>query len=150
MARWQDIIDDAPEFARYVERVFGERKHKALATLRRDGSPRISGIEVEISKGDMWVGMMPDSLKARDVLRDPRMAIQAMTDDPTENDPSAWVGDAKVSGEAEKVEGRNPQGGHRFRIDIREVVVTRVGTPADHLLIESWHEGRGFSSAKRK
>jgi hypothetical protein len=39
---------------------------------------------------------------------------------------------------------------HRFRIDITEVVLTRVGTPADHLLIESWHPGRGLQRLERR
>jgi hypothetical protein len=150
MARWQDVVDDASDFAQHVRRVFDERKHKALATLRKDGAPRISGIEVEFSDGEMWLGMMPGSLKARDVRRDPRLAIQAMSDDPPDGDPSAWLGDAKVAGRAEEVQTGDAASGHRFRVDVREVVVTRVGTPADHLLIESWHEGRGLTSVKRK
>ena len=150
MARWQDVVDDVPDFAGRVRRVFDERKHKALATLRKDGSPRMSGIEVEFSDGEMWLGMMPGSLKARDVRRDPRLAVQAMSDDPPDDDPSAWLGDAKVAGRAEEVEARDAASGHRFRVDVSEVVVTRVGTPADHLLIESWHEGRGLTSVKRK
>ena len=149
MARWKDVEEGAPDLASRVRGIFDLRKHKTLATLRRNGSPRISGIEVEFSDGEMWLGMMPGSLKARDVRRDPRLAIQAMSDDPPEDDPSAWAGDAKVAGRAQEVKGKNPQGGHRFRIDLSEVVVTRVGDPADHLLIESWHEGRGVTSLKR-
>jgi hypothetical protein len=40
-----------------------------LATLRRDGSPRISGTEVEFTDGQVWLGMMPGSLKALDLRR---------------------------------------------------------------------------------
>ena len=36
-----------------------------------------------------------------------------------------------------------------FRLDITELVVVRLGDPADHLVIESWHEGRGVSSIRR-
>ena len=36
------------------------------------------------------------------------------------------------------------QASHRFRVDVTEVALTRVGEPADHLVIESWHQGRGF------
>ena len=36
-----------------------------------------------------------------------------------------------------------------FRADVTEIVVTRIGEPADHLLIESWHEGRGYDCVKR-
>ena len=150
VARWQEIAEEAPDLARRVRKVFDLRKHKSLATLRRDGSPRISGIEVEFSGGEIWLGMMPGSLKARDVQRDPRIGILAMSDDPPEDDPSAWLGDAKLAGKTiEVVEHKSPQGGHRFRVDVTEVVHTGIGSPADHLLIEAWHEGRGITQTKR-
>jgi hypothetical protein len=37
-----------------------------------------------------------------------------------------------------------------FRFDIAEVVLTYVGNPPDHLVIESWHEGRGYTRQTRK
>lgn len=36
-----------------------------------------------------------------------------------------------------------------FTIDIAEVALTYVGTPADHLVIESWHQGRGWRRRSR-
>jgi hypothetical protein len=36
--------------------VFDLRRHKTLATLRQDGSPRISGIELEFVDGDVVMG----------------------------------------------------------------------------------------------
>ena len=150
MARWEEIAAAAPDLAKRVREVFEARKHKTLATLRRDGSPRISGIEVEFSEGEMWLGMMPGSLKAHDVLRDPRLAVHALSDDPPEDDPSAWSGDAKIAGRASEVTNENAEGGHRFKIDLAEVVLTRVGSPPDHLLIESWHEGRGITRQERR
>jgi hypothetical protein len=30
-------------------------------------------------------------------------------------------------------------------IEITEVVLTTVGTPPDHLVIQSWHPGRGLT-----
>ncbi|HEY1296228.1 MAG TPA: pyridoxamine 5'-phosphate oxidase family protein, partial [Chloroflexota bacterium] len=77
MSRWQDVVDTAPEFADRAQRLFQARKHKTLATLRSDGSPRISGTETQFADGDVWLGMMPDSLKARDLRRDPRLALHS-------------------------------------------------------------------------
>ena len=37
-----------------------------------------------------------------------------------------------------------------FQVDISEVVLTRVGSPADHLVIESWHPGRGRERTERR
>ncbi len=46
-----------------------------LATLRRDGSPRISPIEVTLTGGSLLVGMMPGSCKYHDLRRDPRTCL---------------------------------------------------------------------------
>ncbi|MDQ3955985.1 MAG: pyridoxamine 5'-phosphate oxidase family protein [Actinomycetota bacterium] len=149
MARWSEIEEAEPDFARRVRELFDARVHKTMATLRRDGSPRISGIEVQFEDGEVWIGMMPGSVKARDVLRDPRLALHSTSEDPPPDAPDAWAGDAKLSGTAEEVTQPPDAQGHRFRVDIKEVVLTRVGTPADHLLIESWHDGRGWRAVKR-
>jgi hypothetical protein len=155
MARWQQIVDEAPEFASSVQAVFDAYLHKTLATLRRDGSPRISAIEATFLEGDLWLGMMTDSLKARDLLRDPRMALHCATVDTT-----LATGDAKVSGRAVAVD--DPQtmlalahgneeiatGAHLFRVDVDEVVLTRV--VGEDLVVDSWHEGRGVTTVRRK
>jgi hypothetical protein len=152
MARGEDVAAAEPGFAARVRQVFEAHRHKTLATLRKDGSPRISGIEMEFSDGDVWLGMMPDSVKARDLRRDPRLAVHSASEDPSAHDPSAWPGDAKLAGRA--VEVPDPQHpttpSNRFRIEITEVVLTRVGQPADHLVIESWHEDRGLERRERR
>jgi hypothetical protein len=40
------------------------------------------------------------------------------------------------------------EGAHQFRVDIDEVVLTRV--EGDDLVIESWHEGRGLERTSRR
>jgi hypothetical protein len=44
-------------------------------TTRRDGSARISGVEPLIMDGELWLSMMPSSVKARDLYRDPRILL---------------------------------------------------------------------------
>jgi hypothetical protein len=39
--------------------------------------------------------------------------------------------------------------GHLFRIDIDDVVVTHVGNPSDHLVIELWRPYQPLKSTKR-
>src|SRR3954469_18397082 len=99
MARWEEVQSAEPEFAERVMALFGAGRHKTLATLRRDGAPRISGIEATFAGGELWLGMMPRSRKGQDLRRDPRMALHSPSLDPPE-DPTAWGGDAKVSGRA--------------------------------------------------
>lgn len=151
MARWDDVAAVEPDFAARVRQVFEARRHKTMATLRKDGSPRISGIETQFADGEVWLGMMPDSVKARDLRRDPRVAVHSASDDPPTDDPGAWGGDAKLAGRAVAApDPRQPDAPpNRFRVDISEVVLTRIGTPADHLVIESWHEGRGLKRWER-
>jgi len=142
MASWHEAETEAPELAARARQLFDANKHKTLATLRRDGSPRISGIEVEFEDGELWFGSMWRAVKALDLQRDPRFAIHSASDG------ADFQGDAKVAGRAEEVssDGRS----HRFRADVTELVVISLGgDPPDHLVIESWHAGRGLTTRRR-
>jgi Pyridoxamine 5'-phosphate oxidase len=151
MANWSEVQEEAPELAERAWTLFGLDKHKTLATLRRDGSPRISGTELELVDGDLWLGSMEGAVKALDLRRDPRYALHSLSPE------AGWKGDAKIAGRAEEtfdpearahIVGEGSQA-HAFRLDVEELVVVRLGEPADHLLIESWHEGRGLSQMRR-
>jgi hypothetical protein len=145
---WSTVEAEAPELAAAVRACFAMRRHCTLATLRADGGPRISGIEVEWSGGEVLLGSMAGAVKAGDLQRDPRLALHSPTVDPVEGDESSWPGEAKLAGRA--VEVPAPEGsGHRFQIGVTEVVHTRVGSPADHLVITSWHPGRGVQERRR-
>jgi hypothetical protein len=143
MASWGEVEAQAPELAARARSLFDGFTHKTMATLRRDGSPRISGTEVEFSDGEAWIGSMSRGVKALDLQRDPRFAIHSGSADPPD-----WPGDAKIAGTAVEVTEPGADS-HRFRLEITELSVVRLGDPADHLLIESWHEGRGLSSLRR-
>jgi hypothetical protein len=155
MARWSDVEKEAPKLAARARELFDAKKHKTLATLRRDGSPRISGIELEFRDGDAWIGSMWRAVKALDLQRDPRFAIHSGSDDPDD-----WKGDAKIAGRAEEITDSEavddpdaevpPERSHSFRLDIAELSVVALGEPRDHLVIDSWHEGRGVSSRRRR
>jgi hypothetical protein len=159
VAGWDEFARSAPDLAAAVRRRFDSHRHKMLATLRRDGSPRISGIETTFADGELWLGMMPDSLKALDLRRDPRLALHSASLDPNMSD-----GDAKVAGRAEEVTDAEGLGRYRravgeqleegsfhlFRVDLSEVVLTKVGDPPDHLIIESWREGEGVRRTERR
>jgi hypothetical protein len=149
LTAWSEVAAAEPDLADHVRRCFGVRKHATLATLRRDGSPRISGTEVEFSDdGAIYLGAMPGSVKALDLRRDPRLALHSPTVDPPEADPSSWLGDAKIAGRAEEVS--DPQATstpHRFRIDVEEIVVITVA--GNQLEIRSWHPDRGLERRRR-
>jgi hypothetical protein len=160
MPGWEEVVREAPELAAAVQARFDANRHKVLGTLRADGSPRLSGIEVTFRDGELWLGMMPDSRKALDLRRDPRLALHSAT-----VDPELVHGDARISGRAVEatdagamtalVEGdaRHEDGapaGHVFRVDVTELMLIKIGEPADHLVISSWHEGRGVERVERR
>jgi hypothetical protein len=107
---------------------------------------------LEFADGDVYLGMMPDSRKLRDLERDARLAIHSPTEDPPVDDPHAWAGEAKLAGRAIEVDFPNPpvSGGRRFKVDILEVVLTRLNDRADRLVVESWQPGRGRRLLERR
>ena len=145
MPTWAEFAAAEPEFAERVRELMQTRKHLTMATLRRDGSPRISGTEVEFVDGRLRIGSMPNAVKARDLLRDPRVAIHGPTADPPQEDPRGWPGEAKVAGRAIAI--ASGEGGHSFEIDIDEVVITSLG--GGSLVIESWNPRRGYHRLAR-
>lgn len=142
---WAAFEQEAPELAQDVRAAFAVRKHCTMATLRADGSPRISGTEVQLADGELHIGSMPGARKAADLQRDGRLAIHSPTVDPPEGDESSWAGEAKLAGRA--VEVPSDDGSHRFRIDVDEVVHTAVD--GERLRIRSWHRGRGVQERRR-
>ena len=153
MASWAELEREVPELAAAAQQFLEGRAHRTIATLRRDGSPRISGTEMRIDGGELWFGSMWRSHKALDLLRDPRFALHSGSED-----PPGWAGDATVSGTAVEVDpaeiarifGQDPPGpSHLFRADITELTVVSMGDPADHLVLESWVAGRGYRRRTR-
>lgn len=147
MARWQDVVDSEPEFAAAVQALFDAGRHKTIATLRKDGSPRISGIECEFHDGEVTFGSMKGARKVGDLRRDPRLALHSPSADPPDDpDPTAWPGDAKLSGRAVETTADDADS-HAYRVDIQEVVLTKVGG-ADHLVITLWRPGVPLKTAR--
>lgn len=148
MASWAEFEAAETEFASRVRKLMTSRKHLTIATLRRDGSPRISGTEVEFADGELRIGSMARAVKAMDLRRDPRVAIHGPTDDPPANRPAGWQGEAKVAGTAKEVDSDSDA--HRFLIDIQEAVVTRLNDAGNRLVIESWNPSRGYRAMERE
>jgi len=148
MPSWAEFEFAEPEFAARVRALIIARKHLTMATLRRDGSPRISGTEIELSDGKLWIGSMAGAVKAQDLRRDPRVAIHGPTDDPPAGNPTEWKGEAKVSGTASEVDSGSAA--HRFLIDVQEAVITRLNEAGNRLVIESWNAARGYRKLERE
>lgn len=151
MTAWRDFEAAEPEFAARVQALFDAHRHKTIATLRADGSPRISGIEATFSDGDLTFGSMANARKGADLRRDPRFALHSATVDPVEGDNAAWPGEAKIAGRAVPagpVTG-GPEG-ESFRADIDEVVHTHLNEQATLLVVEWWTPDHGLRRIERE
>ncbi|GAA3749740.1 pyridoxamine 5'-phosphate oxidase family protein [Salinactinospora qingdaonensis] len=153
MTTWETFAAAAPDLAAAVRARFEAHTHHVLATLRKDGSPRVSGTEVTFKGADLTIGSMPEAVKAHDLQRDGRYALHA---NPGDADMSE--GDAKISGRAVEVtdeaaleaarEPGQPAGPfHLFRMLIGDVVLTRVAN--DRLVIEHWRPGQEVRRTER-
>ncbi|MFC8452999.1 pyridoxamine 5'-phosphate oxidase family protein [Kitasatospora sp. NPDC057223] len=156
MATWQDFEHEAPDLAPAVRARFEANKHHVLATLRRDGSPRVSGTEVQFIGADLTIGSMYGAVKARDLQRDARYALHS-----NPGDSSMAGGDAKIAGhaveitdaveltayESELPEPPPPGPFHAFRMELDQVVLTTL--EGDHLLVRSWRPGEPVKTVQR-
>ncbi|HVN11483.1 MAG TPA: pyridoxamine 5'-phosphate oxidase family protein [Kineosporiaceae bacterium] len=149
MTSWQEFSAQAPELAVRVAERFDAHRHKTMATIRPDGSPRISGTEVPIKLGQVYLGGMTGNKRFADLRRDPRVAIHSGSDD-----PEVWTGDAKIAGRAVEVSDEKEKAAFRdaaeevppgdfelFRVELTEAVVVRLSEERDRLLIDVWREG---------
>ncbi|MET7599450.1 MULTISPECIES: pyridoxamine 5'-phosphate oxidase family protein [unclassified Streptomyces] len=156
-SNWAAFAAAEPELARTAEARFGAFTHHILATLRKDGSPRTTGIEVRFLDGELWLGMMPGSLKALDLRRDPRFALQANPGPGTD----MAGGDVRVAGRAvevrdpevvgrytEAVNPPDPEAFHLFRTELTEVVRTCVEDDT-YLVVRIWRPDSPLRTFKR-
>ncbi|MGH2824006.1 MAG: pyridoxamine 5'-phosphate oxidase family protein [Thermoleophilaceae bacterium] len=155
MPSWSDFESAAPELAERVRARLDAHTHKTLATVRRDGSPRISGTETAFADGELWIGSMWRARKAHDLQHDPRFALHGGSDDPPD-----WTGDAKLAGVAEEItdpervreingEKAPPGPSHLFRLDLREVSTVGLDDTRKALVIEVWTPDGGVRTIKR-
>ena len=155
MPAWREFEASQPEFAGRVRHRFDAGRHKTIATVRGDGSPRISGIECEFVDGDLRFGSMTGARKGADLRRDPRFALHGPAFHPEEGKEGSWPGEAKIVGLAVHMgpiatdaSGEHPDG-DRFIADITEVVITSLNPQATKLVIEYWTPERGLRRIER-
>jgi hypothetical protein len=73
---WADLEREAPDLAAIARDEFARSGMALVGTLRRDGSPRISNVEPVVADGELYLGMMWQSRKAVDLMRDPRLVVR--------------------------------------------------------------------------
>ena len=168
MTSWTDFEQVEPDLAQRARGIISSTTNCVLATIRADGSPRVSGIDPFFRNGELWIGSMPSSRKGADLARDQRMALHGIpwesrkikegAEDPGE-------GDVKITGRAVKLgddEGsarilreyfaelgvdEPPEGGDLYTIDLATVVV--ISVIDDKLVVDRWSAADGRKVVKR-
>ncbi|ANY06052.1 pyridoxamine 5'-phosphate oxidase family protein [Pseudonocardia sp. HH130630-07] len=149
MTSWGEFRAAEPEFAGLAERILGRGVALVIATLRADGSPRVSGLEIVLDGGELAFGSMPGSRKGADLRRDPRFALHAAPAD--QSGGAMGDGDLKVSGRAVwtgPLAGSIP--GDGFQAELGEVVWTGVNEARNRLVVRWWSPGSGLRSVERE
>ncbi|MFI1198918.1 pyridoxamine 5'-phosphate oxidase family protein [Streptomyces sp. NPDC020883] len=153
-ACWAAAEAAVPEFAAAVRERFGAYRHHVLATLRKDGAPRLGGLEADFRYGELWLGLMIGSRKALDLRRDPRFALHANPGGGTD----LAEGDVRVAGRAVEVTdpgpkaryaaaAKPPEPFHLYRALLTEVVRTSAEKP--FIKLEIWRPGRPLRTIRR-
>ena len=151
MTAWRDVEEAEPEFAQRVRALFDAHRHKTIATLRADGSPRISGIEAVFEGGELVFGSMANARKGADLRRDPRFALHSATIEPVEGSEARWPGEAKISGRAIAAGSiAEAADGDRFHADIADLVHTHPNQEATRLVVEWWTPMHGLRWIERE
>jgi hypothetical protein len=128
-----------------------------VATIRHDGTPRLSPVEPLLLEGDLWLSMMWQSTKARDLLRDPRILVHSVITRRdgaegefkirgtarTEHDPAVQ---RRYAGTVAGSLGWNPQPGrfHLFAVDISQVAFISYDAATGDQHVAMWPPGREF------
>ena len=152
--RWSDLQDQQPRLGALAhDRLVGPGV-LLVATVRRDGTPRLSPVEPFVLDGDLWLSMLLGSLKAADLLRDPRVLVHSIV-----TGPDGGEGEMKVRGTAVAVldEARQrryadavaaalpwtPEVGrfHLFRVDVDDVTYVRYDNASGDQFVVRWPAG---------
>jgi hypothetical protein len=130
MLRWVDFEGASPELAALGRARFERFGFLFAATVRSDGGPRVNPVEAYVVQGHLVLNMMWHSLKANDLLRDPRVYLHTPI-----TDRLGAPGEFKLTGRAlpiedpalrhaaadaieARIDWRPPERSHFFTIDV--------------------------------
>lgn len=122
MVPWSQLHDEAPELGRLADELFGRTGLALVGSTRADGWPRISPCEPFVIDGDLYLGMMWQSRKALDLVRDPRCVVHS-----TVADKAGTEGELKAYGRA--VDVPEPDRRERYRATLEAQTGWRPSEP---------------------
>jgi hypothetical protein len=92
---WASFAKAAPDLARLFEERLEATGLALIGTIRKDGTPRISPLEADIFEDHLLLGMMWQSKKALDLIRDPRCLVHSVV-----SNKDGTEGEVKLRGRA--------------------------------------------------
>jgi hypothetical protein len=155
--RWSEMTHAQPRLAALGQRRLVEPGVLLVATIRPDGAPRLSPVEPFLMDGSLWLAMMWQSTKARDLLRDPRIQVHSVI-----TNREGTEGEFKIRGTASEEHdpavqrryaeavasslGWRPEPGrfHLFGVEIGQVTFIRYDPPTGDQYVTLWPPGREF------
>lgn len=159
---WADFEGAAPELAALGRERIERFGFVFLGTIRKDGGPRVNPVEAHFVGGELTHALMPRSVKALDLLRDPRAYLHTPILDAELGRPGEFklratalvVDDADVrSAIQEAVETRGgwrpPAEWRFFRLDIESAAFHEYDEAADVHVLKTWTPERGYVAATR-
>jgi hypothetical protein len=155
---WRELEGAAPEIARLGRERLEGVGVAFLGTLRPDGRPRISPVEAHVARGHLLIGVMPRSLKLRDLERDRRCTLQSAV-----TDPDSGEGELKLYGRANEVGedelrasadrawwARRPrEDATVFSFEIDEAAFVSWEVERGEMTVRTWSPRRGARTATR-
>lgn len=152
--RWTDLQTQQPRLGAVAhDRLIGPGV-VLVATIRRDGTARLSPVEPFVLDGDLWLSMLHGSLKAADLHRDRRVLVHSIVTGPSGED-----GELKLRGTARAADDRDsqqryadavsaalpwsPEVGrfHLFSVDIEDVTFVRYDNATGDQFLTRWPAG---------
>jgi hypothetical protein len=167
MASFAEVANVEPDLAERVRALLSSTTDAVVGTIRRDGSPRLSGADPYFHDGQLRLWSMPGARKGQDLRRDPRVAVHSIPWDSRRlRDGADDVGeaDAKASGravlttDAGEVSGfrawlrsvrgvEPPEDWDLFTIDIDALTV--VSVDGGQLVVDRWSTTDGRQTMRR-
>jgi hypothetical protein len=154
---WSEMENTQPRLAELARQRLIRPGVVLVATIRRNGTPRLSPVEPLVMDGVLWLSMMWQSMKARDLLRDPRILVHSVITNRdgdegefkirgiarSEPDPGVQ---RRYAGAVASSLGWNPQPGrfHLFAVDMEEVTFVRYDPARGDQHVARWPPGSEF------
>jgi hypothetical protein len=124
-----------------------------LGTLRADGRPRIGPVEAHLWEEELLIGVMPRSLKARDLARDPRCTLQSHVADPDSGEPELKLYCRAVAAEGEPPgawwTGRPAAHARVYSLQVEEAALVEWNLRSADMTVTGWSPMRGLHTTTR-